>query len=77
MENNFDVQRDYATLLSATARLLAPNGVLIFSNNLRSFKMDHAALEGLHIEDITRATIPEDFARNPRIHNCWKITVIS
>jgi 23S rRNA (guanine2445-N2)-methyltransferase / 23S rRNA (guanine2069-N7)-methyltransferase len=48
---------------------------LIFSNNLRNFKMDRAALPGLRIEDITHATIPEDFARNPRIHNCWKISV--
>lgn len=76
MDDTFDVQRDHAALLTATARLLAPDGVLIFSNNLRSFKMDHAALPGLHIEDITRSTIPEDFARNPRIHSCWKITVI-
>jgi 23S rRNA (guanine2069-N7)-methyltransferase / 23S rRNA (guanine2445-N2)-methyltransferase len=62
-------------LLIATTRLLAPEGVVIFSNNLRSFKMDHATLAGLHIEDITPSTIPEDFARNPRIHNCWKISL--
>ncbi len=77
MDNSFDVQRDHATLLNAAVRLLAPNGILIFSNNLRSFKMNHAALTGLRIEDITRSTIPDDFARNPRIHNCWKISVIS
>jgi len=75
MEETFDVQRDHAALLSATARLLAPDGVLIFSNNLRSFKMDHDALPGLHMEDITRSTIPADYARNPRIHHCWKITL--
>jgi 23S rRNA (guanine2445-N2)-methyltransferase / 23S rRNA (guanine2069-N7)-methyltransferase len=73
MDTTFDVQRDHVALLSAAAQLLTPDGVLIFSNNLRGFKMDHAALPGLHIEDITRSTIPEDFARNPRIHNCWKI----
>jgi 23S rRNA (guanine2445-N2)-methyltransferase / 23S rRNA (guanine2069-N7)-methyltransferase len=77
MDATFDVQRDHAALLTATARLLAPDGVLIFSNNLRRFKMDREALPGLHIEDINRATIPEDFVRNPRIHNCWKITVIN
>ena len=75
MDATFDVQRDHAALLTAAARLLAPDGVLIFSNNLRSFKMDHAGLPGLHIEDITRATLPEDFARNPRIHNAWRITL--
>lgn len=74
MDNTFDVQRDHVALLTATARLLAPNGVLIFSNNLRSFKLDQDGLAGLHAEDITRATIPEDFARKLRIHNCWKIT---
>ncbi len=76
MDATFDVQRDHAALLAATARLLAPGGVLIFSNNLRSFKMNHEVLPGLHIEDISRSTIPEDFARNPRIHHCWKITLL-
>jgi hypothetical protein len=23
------------------------------------------------VEDLTRATLPEDFARNPRIHACF------
>ncbi len=27
----------------------------------------------LAIEDLSAATIPRDFARNPRIHNCWRI----
>lgn len=76
MDDTLDVQRDHVALLTDATRLLAPDGVLIFSNNLRSFKMDHAALPGLHIEDITRSTIPEDFARNPRIHNCWKIALL-
>ncbi len=75
MDTTFDVQRDHVALLTATVRLLAPRGILVFSNNLRSFKLDTTALPELNIEDISRATIPEDFARNPRIHNCWKITV--
>ena len=75
MDTSFDVQRDHPALLIATSRLLAPDGVLIFSNNLRGFKMDQAALPGLHVEDISPATLPEDFARNPRIHTCWKIAV--
>ena len=75
MNTTFDVQRDHPALLTATAKLLAPNGILIFSNNLRGFKINRTASPGLHIEEITRATIPEDFARNPRIHNCWQITV--
>jgi 23S rRNA (guanine2445-N2)-methyltransferase / 23S rRNA (guanine2069-N7)-methyltransferase len=73
MSGTFDVQRDHVALIEETTRLLAPGGTLIFSNNLRRFRMDRAALSGLTIEDISRATLPTDFARNPRIHNCWRI----
>ncbi len=75
MAATFDVQRDHVALIRNTAALLEPGGVLIFSNNLRHFKMDGAALSDLVVEDITRATIPKDFERNPRIHNCWRITL--
>ena len=74
MEGTFDVQRDHVELLRKTAALLAKDGTLIFSNNNRKFKMEAAALPELAIEDITRQTIPKDFERNPRIHNCWRIS---
>jgi 23S rRNA (guanine2445-N2)-methyltransferase / 23S rRNA (guanine2069-N7)-methyltransferase len=74
MDATFDVQRDHVPLLQAAAGLLAAGGVLIFSNNNRRFKMDREALPELAIEDISRRTIPRDFERNPRIHNCWRIT---
>ncbi len=74
MEDSFEVQRDHVPLLKDAANLLAPGGVLYFSNNKRGFKIDRDALRGLDIEDITASTIPFDFARNPRIHNAWRIT---
>jgi 23S rRNA (guanine2445-N2)-methyltransferase / 23S rRNA (guanine2069-N7)-methyltransferase len=74
MQAEFDVQRDHVTLLRQAAGLLEPDGMLIFSNNFRKFRLDTAALPELRIEDITAATITRDFARNPRIHNCWRIT---
>jgi 23S rRNA (guanine2445-N2)-methyltransferase / 23S rRNA (guanine2069-N7)-methyltransferase len=73
MEGVFDVQRDHVALIKSAVDLLEPDGVLIFSCNLRSFKLDQKALEGLNIEDISRATLPQDFARNPKIHRCWQI----
>ena len=73
MQGTFDVQRDHVRLIKATARLLEPDGLLVFSNNRRRFSMDRAALPELFIEDISRATLPRDFERNPRIHNCWRI----
>ncbi len=73
MEGNFDIQRDHVDLLKKTIRLLAEGGTLIFSNNLRKFQLDRDALTQLKIEDISRKTLPPDFERNPRIHNCWLI----
>jgi 23S rRNA (guanine2445-N2)-methyltransferase / 23S rRNA (guanine2069-N7)-methyltransferase len=73
MQGSFQVQRDQARLLNATFQLLRPGGVLLFSNNFRQFKMEPGTLEGAGIEEISRRTIPLDFARNQRIHRCWKI----
>jgi 23S rRNA (guanine2445-N2)-methyltransferase / 23S rRNA (guanine2069-N7)-methyltransferase len=70
-ERTLDVQRDHVELIGDAAALLAADGVLVFSTNLRSFKLDEAALADLAVEDITAATIPPDFARNPRIHRCF------
>ncbi len=73
MNTSFDIQRDHVQLLTRTLRLLAPGGVLIFSCNHRKFKLDHDALQQWTIQDITRATIPRDFQRNPHIHTAFEI----
>jgi 23S rRNA (guanine2069-N7)-methyltransferase / 23S rRNA (guanine2445-N2)-methyltransferase len=73
MENNFDIQRDHVELVQKTAALLAPGGLLVFSNNFRRFKLDNEGLAGLEVENISKLTLPKDFARNPKIHQCWKI----
>ena len=73
MDSVFDMQRDHAFLIKRCMRSLSLGGVLIFSNNFRKFKLDTDALEDYEIEDITKATMPEDFKRNPKIHNCWLI----
>lgn len=75
MVDCFDIQRDHVELIRAACALLSVDGVLIFSNNLRRFKMDREALAEFDIEDISKQTLPLDFERNPRIHNCWKITL--
>lgn len=73
MSGVWDVQRDHVSLLRACGELLADDGLIVFSNNFRRFKMDVANLGALIAEDITRATVPPDFARNPRIHNTWLV----
>jgi 23S rRNA (guanine2445-N2)-methyltransferase / 23S rRNA (guanine2069-N7)-methyltransferase len=71
MTEDFDVQRDHVKLLMLARELLTPRGAILFSNNYTRFKLDAAGLEAFEIEDIGRTTVPEDFARNPRIHSCF------
>jgi 23S rRNA (guanine2445-N2)-methyltransferase / 23S rRNA (guanine2069-N7)-methyltransferase len=73
MARSFDVQRDHVELIKAAGRLLTRDGDLIFSNNNRRFKLERHALEDFEVEEISKQTLSEDFARNPRIHNCWRI----
>lgn len=71
----FDVQRDHAELLIGVSRLLTRDGVCVFSCNLRGFVPDVETLAkaGVEIEDVTEGTIPEDFARNAKIHHCYLV----
>ncbi|HET6472306.1 MAG TPA: bifunctional 23S rRNA (guanine(2069)-N(7))-methyltransferase RlmK/23S rRNA (guanine(2445)-N(2))-methyltransferase RlmL [Pseudomonadales bacterium] len=68
-----DVQRDHVELIRASVELLAPGGVLYFSTNLRTFRLDEGALGGLDCVNISADTVDEDFRRNPRVHQCWRI----
>ncbi|HET6633064.1 MAG TPA: bifunctional 23S rRNA (guanine(2069)-N(7))-methyltransferase RlmK/23S rRNA (guanine(2445)-N(2))-methyltransferase RlmL [Rhodanobacteraceae bacterium] len=69
---DFDVQRDHARLLLACRERLRDDGVLVFSNNYRRFRLDAAALgDAYDIEDWSAASIPFDFTRNRAIHGCW------
>ena len=74
MGDILDLQRDHADLIHKAVCLLDDDGMLLFSTNSRRLALDEAALAGLAVEDITRATVPPDFARNPRVHRCWSIT---
>jgi 23S rRNA (guanine2445-N2)-methyltransferase / 23S rRNA (guanine2069-N7)-methyltransferase len=74
MDEAFDIQSDHLQLIRNASALLAPGGVLYFSTNFRRFKLDFEALADLTIEDISGATIPEDFARDQKIHYCWRIS---
>lgn len=71
MEQDFDVQRDHVPLLTLAAQLLAPGGVIVFSNNYTRFRLDREGLAAFDVEDIGRRTLPRDFERNPRIHACY------
>lgn len=73
MQRDFDVQRDHVWLLQTAAQLLEPGGEIVFSNNFQRFKLDTDALPRFEITDLSSATLPEDFRRNPRIHVCYRL----
>ena len=72
MQGVLDVQRDHLALVRGCLALLAPGGELLFSTNLRNFRLDPAALKDFTMEEISERTVPPDF-RNRRIHRCWRI----
>ncbi|STZ75890.1 class I SAM-dependent methyltransferase [Bergeriella denitrificans] len=67
-----DIQRDQAKLIQGAMALLDSDGLLYFSNNLRSFTLDEALSETFDIKDVSKHSVPEDF-RNKKIHQCWEI----
>jgi len=73
MEGVFDVQRDHAVLIERCMRLLAPQGMLIFSTNAQRFELDPAIAARYSVKDLSRATVPPDFARNTHIHRCFEL----
>ena len=73
MEGLLDVQRDHVGIIRRSLKLLRRSGRLVFSTNFTRFKLDSDALADLAIEDISAASIPQDFERHARIHHCFVI----
>lgn len=73
-EEDFDLNRDWPSLLGAALGLLAPGGTLYFSTNSRQLKWAPELLEalGASAEDISEESVPPDF-RNRKIHRAWRI----
>lgn len=67
-----DVQRDHVHLIDGAMSLLAADGLLFFSNNLRSFELDGKISTEYSVKDVSKQSVPEDF-RNKKIHQCWEI----
>ena len=73
MDSALDIQRDHGGLIRNAMRCLAADGVLVFSTNLRKFRLDDDLADEYRIEDRTAWSIPNDFERNRKIHQCWFI----
>ncbi|PWU04142.1 MAG: SAM-dependent methyltransferase [Bacteroidetes bacterium] len=68
-----DIKRDHVSLINETLRAMKKGGVLYFSTNFTKFQMEVDAIRTTTIKDITRQTIPFDFAGKLKRY-CWKIT---
>ena len=72
-EGVLDVERDHGALIDACARLLSPGGCIVFSTNAQRFRLDESIPARFAVKDVSAATLPRDFERNPRIHRCFEI----
>lgn len=61
MEGHWDVQQHHLHVLTRLRDWLTPNGELLFSNNLRTFRLSHEITEHYTVQNLTRATLPFDF----------------
>lgn len=69
----WEVQKQHVKLLTEASKRMSPEGVIYFSTNYRTFKLDTENLPPFkNIRNISNQTVPEDF-RNKRIHQCWRI----
>ena len=73
MQGVLDIERDHPALIEACMDLLAPGGLLVFSTNAQRFKLDSALAQRYAVRDVSAATLPRDFERNPRIHRCFEM----
>lgn len=70
MRDVFDVQEDHPRLIGWCLELLAPGGELLFSTNMKNFKL---LVETGECRDITGETIDPDFRGRKLPHQCWSI----
>jgi 23S rRNA (guanine2445-N2)-methyltransferase / 23S rRNA (guanine2069-N7)-methyltransferase len=73
MQGVLDVRADHVALIDACARVLAPDGLLVFSTNAQRFKLDADLGTRYAVANISEATLPPDFERNPHIHRCFEL----
>jgi 23S rRNA (guanine2445-N2)-methyltransferase / 23S rRNA (guanine2069-N7)-methyltransferase len=74
MEGVLDIARDHADLIDGCAQLLAAGGLIVFSTNAQRFRLEPGLSERYDIRDVSAATLPQDFERNPKIHRCYEVS---
>ena len=71
---SFDILEDHPRLLAETIALMRPGATILFSTNHQRFVPRFDGLPLAAVEEITAATIPEDYVRRREpIHRCWRM----
>lgn len=73
MAGVLDIQKDHARMIRQAMARVSSDGLLIFSNNFRRFRLDEELEQAFEINEVSPDTLDRDFQRNPRIHRCWHI----
>ncbi len=77
MEGVLDIQRDHGTLIRDAMARLSEDGLLIFSCNLRKFQLEDDLRTEFDVKDVSKKSVPQDFARRENIHVCYHIRPIT
>jgi len=72
MDSFFDVNIDYPFLINSALKNLNKGGMIFFSTNSRTIKLDTGLLDKCSAEDVSEKTIPFDF-KDKKIHRAWLI----
>ena len=74
MEGVLDIERDHAELIAAAMQSAGDFAGLWCSRLTRSsFRLDEQLGTRYAVKDVSAATLPLDFERNPKIHRCYEI----
>jgi 23S rRNA (guanine2069-N7)-methyltransferase / 23S rRNA (guanine2445-N2)-methyltransferase len=73
MAGVLDIQKDHGRMIRQAMQRLTSEGILIFSNNFRRFRLDEDIGDEFAVEEVSADTLDRDFQRNARIHRCWHI----
>jgi 23S rRNA G2069 N7-methylase RlmK/C1962 C5-methylase RlmI len=72
----FDIAADHPALIAALVGVMRKGATIFFSTNHQRFVLRLDGLELAAVEEITAATVPEDYRRKRQpIHRCWRFTV--
>ncbi len=73
MDSILDIQRDHVYLVNDCMKALKKGGLLYFSTNYTKFTIAASHIKAISIKDITKATVPFDFAGKLK-RQCFLIT---